>query len=101
MKSSIAISLIIIAAVFSFVSGYTIGSHSDQAVNYRTVSQSVNKSVTNANAGDTSQEPSAPSGGYGASSGAVSEKEASSPGYGSEPSPAPGYGGAPSPGYGK
>ncbi len=97
MKPSIAISLIIIAAVFSFVSGYTIGSHSDQAVNYSAASQSVSKSVTEG----TSQEPSAPSGGYGASSGAVSDKEASSPGYGSQPSPAPGYGGAPSPGYGK
>ena len=88
MKLSIALTLIIIVTVFSFVSGYSIGSHNKTGSNY---------SITNnANAGsintDTAAENvSPPSGGYGTPS---SEKEAGNNG------PSPGYG-APSPGYGQ
>lgn len=91
MKTSIAITLIIVATIFSFVSGYSIGSHSDQAVGYRMASNSTVSSVATATAGEKVTEPSAPAGGYGASSDAgTGDNAAASPGYG-----------APSPGYGK
>jgi hypothetical protein len=98
MKSSIAITLIIVAAVFSFVSGYSIGSHSDQAVGYRMASQSAGSSVTTAIAAEKASEPSAPTGGYGASDAGSGDSTATSPGYGTA---SPGYGSAPSPGYGQ
>ena len=83
MKPSIAITLIVIAAVFSFVSGYSIGSHSDQATSYRVASQ------PNANA---TEKAVSPSGGYGApASEETSDSSAASPGYGA-PAPSPGYG---------
>ncbi len=84
MKTSIAITLIITAAIFSFVSGYSIGSHSDQAAGYGMASQSSGGSgVATAKAAETAPEPAAPTGGYGNPSGAASG------GYGA---PAPGYG---------
>jgi len=86
MKTSIAITLIIIATIFSFVSGYSIGSHSDQAAGYGTASQSSGSSVATANAAENAPEPAAPTGGYGS----PSSNTTTSPGYG-----------APSPGYGK
>jgi hypothetical protein len=87
MKTSIAITLIITAAVFSFVSGYSIGTHSDQSAGYGMARQSSGVSVaTAANAAEK-----APAGGYGSPSVETSNNNATaSPGYG-----------APSPGYGK
>jgi hypothetical protein len=101
MKTSIAITLIITATIFSFVSGYSIGSHSDQAASYRVASQSNSGSVATANAAENVQKSSPPAGGYGAPSGAGSSANTgASPGYGA-PAPAPGYGTpAPAPGYG-
>jgi len=89
MKTSIAITLIITATIFSFVSGYSIGSHSDQAVSYRMTSQSGNSSVATANAAENVQKATAPAGGYGAPSVGASSDTAASPGYGA---PSPGYG---------
>ena len=84
MKISIALTLIITAAIFSFVSGYSIGTHSDQAAGYGMASQSsVGSGVATARAAEKAPEPAAPAGGYGSPSGAAS------PGYGA---PAPGYG---------
>ena len=83
MKTSIALTLIIIAAVFSFVSGYSIGTHSDQAVDYRRAGQAGSANVATAQAAVNSREPAAPAAGYGSPRG-----EASS-GYGT---PSPGYG---------
>jgi len=86
MKTSIAITLIIIATIFSFVSGYSIGSHSDQAVDYRIANQASGNSVATARAAEKAD----PAPGYGAASeDASSQDAAASPGYGA---PAPGYG---------
>jgi len=86
MKTSIAITLIIIATIFSFVSGYSIGSHSDQAVDYRIANQTSGNSVATAKAAEKAD----PAPGYGtASEEASSQDTAASPGYGA---PAPGYG---------
>jgi hypothetical protein len=86
MKPSIAITLIVIAAVFCFVSGYSIGSHSNQASNYRMASQA-NNGTNSANA---AEKPASPSGGYGApDSEKTSDSGGASPGYGA---PSPGYG---------
>jgi FlaG/FlaF family flagellin (archaellin) len=86
MKTSIAITLIIIATIFSFVSGYSIGSHSDQAVSYRMADQATSGSVATAGA----TEKADPAAGYGASSDDASSQDlAASPGYGA---PSPGYG---------
>ena len=105
MKTSIALTLIIVATVFSFVSGYSIGSHSDQAAGYGMANQASNNgSVATAKAAENP--PAAePAGGYGSPSSADAAKNtAAAPGYGT-PAPAntsasPGYG-APAPGYGK
>jgi len=92
MKTSIAFTLIIIATVFSFVSGYSIGSHSDQAAGYSMASQASSGSGSIARAAENPPEPAAPAGGYGSSSVDASAKETAA---------APAYGAAPSPGYGK
>jgi hypothetical protein len=91
MKTSIAFTLIIIAAIFSFVSGYSIGSHSDQAASYQVASRSNSSSVATANAAENVQKPAAPAAGYGTPS---------DEGSGSNTGASPGYG-APAPGYGK
>jgi hypothetical protein len=88
MKTSISIALIIIAAIFSFVSGFSIGSHSEQAISYQMVSQTNSGSVATANAAEST--PIAPAAGYGAPAvDAAQENTAASPGYGA---PSPGYG---------
>ena len=89
MKVSIAITLIITATIFSFVSGYSIGSHSEQAVSYQMTSQSDNSSIATANAAENVQKPTAPTAGYGAPSVEASANTTTSPGYGA---PSPGYG---------
>ena len=82
MKTSIALALIIIAAVFSFVSGYSIGSHSEQAVSYQMASQS-SSSVATANAAENTSKSPAPAAGYGAPAAAeTTDNSATSPGYG-------------------
>jgi len=92
MKTSIALTLIITATIFSFVSGYSIGNHNNQAASYQVASQSSSGSVATANAAENVQESSPPAGGYGAPSSAASSTSAgASPGYG-VPAPAPGYG---------
>jgi hypothetical protein len=85
MKTSIAITLIITAAIFSFVSGYSIGSHSDQAAGYGIASQATSGSngVATATAAEKAPEQAAPTAGYGNPSGAASA------GYGA---PSAGYG---------
>jgi hypothetical protein len=86
MKPSIATTLIVIAAVFCFVSGYSIGAHSDQATAYRMANQS-NTGTSTANAAEKAVSPS---GGYGApASEETGDSGAESPGYGA---PSPGYG---------
>jgi hypothetical protein len=90
MKTSIAFTLIIIAAVFSFVSGYSIGSHSDQAAGYSMASQATSGSVSVARAAENPSAPSAPAGGYGSPSATdAGNNSSAAPGYGT---PAPGYG---------
>jgi FlaG/FlaF family flagellin (archaellin) len=99
MKTSIAITLIITATIFSFVSGYSIGSHSDQAASYQVASQSNSGSVATAIAAENVEKSSSPAGGYGTPSGVDSSSNTgASPGYGA---PAPGYGAPAAPGYGK
>ena len=88
MKLSIALTLIIIATVFSFVSGYSIGNHNQTSSNYDITNNANAGSINTATAAEN---VSSPSGGYGSTS---SEKEAGNNG------PSPGYG-APSPGYGQ
>ena len=87
MKISIAVTLVITIAVFSFVSGYSISTHNKQNANIRLASQTNVLSTGTATAGEL---PSATSGGYGSpgleKTGSIN---ASSPGYGS---PSPGYG---------
>jgi hypothetical protein len=84
MKTSIAFTLIITAAIFSFVSGYSIGSHSDQAVDYEMASPSSGTSgVATARAAENPPVASTPAGGYGSPSGVNQENNtAASPGYG-------------------
>jgi hypothetical protein len=94
--------LIIVAAVFSFVSGYSIGTHSDQAESYRMTIQPNSPGVAIARAAEKAPQPAAPSGGYGAPAPADSSQgqdSGAAPGYGT---PSPGYGApAPAPGYGQ
>lgn len=101
MKVSIAVTLIITAAVFSFVSGYSIGNHSKADIASSMANQPTSNSVATANAAESAPEAGAPSGGYG--SPAVVEQgddsNAPAPGYGGSSSP--GYGSSPSPGYGQ
>ena len=88
MKPSIAITLIIVAAVFCFVSGYSIGSHSNQAARQSNGTQSANAAEKAASpSGGYGAPASEPSGGYGAP--ATSDSGTASPGYGA---PSPGYG---------
>ena len=91
MKPSIAMTLVVTAAIFSFVSGYSIGSHSDQAAGYRMANQSNGGSVATARAAENASKPSAPAGGYGGtpSGGGSNENTAASPGY---VAPSAGYG---------
>ena len=90
MKTSIVFTLIVTAAIFSFVSGYSIGSHSDQAAAYRVASQASSGSVSVARAAENPSGSSAPAAGYGSPAAADSgNSAAASPGYGA---PAPGYG---------
>lgn len=88
MKISIALTLIITIAVFSYVSGYSIGAYNKRESNYTMVSQANTVSAATINAGANI---SASSGDYN-SPGSETKLDArgSSPGYG-----------APSPGYGK
>jgi len=87
MKISIALTLIITIAVFSFVSGYSISVHHKM---YRAYGMA---SITNnANNGSTKAvgQVSAASGGYGSlNSKKAAENNAPSAGYGA---PSPGYG---------
>jgi len=90
MKNSIAMTLVITAGIFSFVSGYSIGNHPNQGSSYNMNSQQ--------EAAKTASNTSAPAaGGYGAPADTSSGTGSSSPGYGDS---SPGYS-APSPGYGK
>lgn len=101
MKTSISLTLIIVAAVFSFVSGYSIGSHSDQAVSYRLINKPNSSPVATARAAEKGPEPAAPAAGYGSAANENSQDQdaAAAPGYGT---PSPGYGApAPAPGYGQ
>ncbi|MBE9521063.1 MAG: hypothetical protein IME97_08030 [Proteobacteria bacterium] len=94
MKNSIAMTLVITAGIFSFVSGYSIGNRNDQVtMNHQTTASS-------SAAVKTADKSSAPAGGYGAPSvDNSSTTGSSSPGYGA---PSPGYGAPPpSPGYGQ
>lgn len=92
MKNSIAMTLVITAGIFSFVSGYSIGNHHDQGPSYSMTSQATASSSAAVN------NSSATAGGYGApSTDASSSTGSSSPGYSAS---SPGYG-APSPGYGQ
>ena len=84
MKTSIAITLIITAAIFSFVSGYSIGSHNGQAGGYVMAGQSSGASVATARAAEK-----APAGGYGSPAAESNTNSTASPGYGA---PSPGYG---------
>jgi hypothetical protein len=90
MKTSIAITLIITAAIFCFVSGYSIGSHKAPG-SMPQVTQANNGTGAIARAAENPQEPSAPAGGYGT----VDDESTDDAG-----APSPGYG-APSPGYGQ
>ena len=85
MKTSIAITIIITIAVFSYVSGYSISAHHKQEASYRMAAQ---ENADNPGSLTVSEKTSAASGGYGSPS---SEKAGgtSSPGYGT---PSPGYG---------
>lgn len=90
MKTSIAITLIIIAAIFSFVIGYSIGTHSDQATRSEEASKVSGGGLAVPRTPENSTKTSAPAGGYGSPSSSDSGKNTdASPGYGS---PAPGYG---------
>jgi len=107
MKTSIAFTLIIVATIFSFVSGYSIGSHSDQAADYNIAKQTGGNSgsIATATAAENPAAPQAPAGGYGSPSATdATANTAATPGYGtpapSNTSASPGYG-APAPGYGK
>ena len=82
MKNSIAMTLVITAGIFSFVSGYSIGNH-DQGSNYNMTSQ-----ITASNSAAVNSSASA--GGYGAPRPDVSSTTgSSSPGYSAS---SPGYG---------
>ena len=95
MKNSIAMTLVVTAGIFSFVSGYSIGNHNDQGTSYNMTSQTT---ASGSGPVKTADNSSAPAGGYGAPSGDDSSATgSSSPGIGA---PSPGYG-APSPGYGQ
>ena len=76
MKISIALTLIITIAVFSFVSGYSISAHNKQNPSHNMASTAT---VSNAGTATAAEYTSAASGGYGSPD---SEKGAPSPGYG-------------------
>ena len=86
MKISIALTLIITIAVFSFVSGYSISAHNKQNPSHNMASTA---NVSNAGTANAAEYTSAASGGYGSSSPEKTVGDTSSPGYGA---PSPGYG---------
>ena len=83
MKISIALTIFITIAVFSYVSGYSISAHHKQEASYRMAAQ---ENADNPGSLTVSEKTSAASGGYGSPS---SEKTGDTPGYGT---PSPGYG---------
>ena len=87
MKISIALTLVIVIAVFSFVSGYSIGSHNKHGSSIQMTSLANAGSIGTAKASTNSSTP--PSGGYGSPSSEKAGNSGSSPGYGA---PSPGYG---------
>ena len=86
MKFSIALTLIITIAVFSFVSGYSISAHNKLNSSQKITSQAdVSKTVT----ANVAENASAASGGYGSPDSEKAGGNASPSGYGA---PSPGYG---------
>ena len=85
MKISIALTIFITIAVFSYVSGYSINAHNKREASYKIARQA---NVDSNNSFTVSENTSAASRRYGSPS---SEKAGgtSSPGYGT---PSPGYG---------
>ena len=78
MKISIALTLIITVAVFSFVSGYSISAHNKQGANHIIASQS---SFPNAGTATAAENTSASSGSYNSpDSEKVPDTRGSSPG---------------------
>ena len=90
MKISIAVTLIITIAVFSFVSGYSIGAHNKQNSQHEMITSNSTKVLSTVTT-TAAESTSTASGGYGSPS-----LEKTDGNYGSSP----GYG-APSPGYGQ
>ena len=87
MKISIALTLIITVAVFSFISGYSISAHNKQGANHTIASQSSFPSAATATAAENTSTPSV---GYNSPSlEKTIDARGSSPGYGS---PSPAYG---------
>jgi len=86
MKISIALTLIITIAVFSFVSGYSISAHNKLNPSHNMASTTNASKAGTANAAES---PSAASGGYGSPDSEKADVNGSSPGYGA---PSPGYG---------
>jgi hypothetical protein len=85
MKISIALTLIITVAIFSFISGYSISAHNKQGAGQTMASQG--SFVSAATAAENTSTPSA--GNNSPSSEKTIDARGSSPGYGS---PSPGYG---------
>ena len=81
MKISIAVTLIITIAVFSFVSGYSISAHNKLNPSHNMAS--------NAGTANAAEYSSAVSGGYGSHDSEKAGGNASPSGYGA---PSPGYG---------
>jgi len=88
MKISIAVTLIITIAVFSFISGYSISAHNkrNSSHNMASTANASNAVTATANATEYS---SAASGGYGSPDSEKAVGNASPSGYGA---PSPGYG---------
>ncbi len=83
MKISIALTLVITIAVFSFVSGYSIGTHNKLNTSHKIARSRTNVLSSGTGTATAAEHFSAASGGYGVQSNEVSS--ASSP-------PSPGYG---------
>jgi len=86
MKFSIALTLIITIAVFSFVSGYSISAHNKLNPSHNMASTA---NASNAGTANAAESPSAASGGYGSPDSEKAGGNASPSGYGA---PSPGYG---------
>ena len=86
MKISIALTLIITIAVFSFVSGYSISAHNKLNPGHNMASTANASNAGTANAAEYSP---AASGGYGSPDSEKAGGNASPSGYGA---PSPGYG---------